>query len=352
MRKQRTDLRRIAMVVAATSALMWVLLYAPTPYVVYEPGIAVPVKPMLAIEAGDELGDGDFLLTAVKLTEPNLLNAISAMLNSNKEVHPKRDVLRGYTKEQYAERQQVIMQGSQNNAIEAAYRFAGVSYESKPNGMVVSEVLTDAAAGEVSFQAGDLLLGIHGEKPSRSTNELLQSLIGISGAAESVAFDIVRNGKQLQAVVSADRFVSVKTNVKLLDALGIRSITELHVLEPANRDNRITITADEIGGPSAGLVFALQALDLLTKGDLSGGSRIAATGTLAVDGKVGAIGGIKQKIVIASEEGAQLFLVPSDNFEEAEAKVKSLGSSTKVVSVSSLQEAVEQIGIFQSEAGK
>ncbi|MEV5024832.1 YlbL family protein [Paenibacillus sp. LPE1-1-1.1] len=347
MQKQRSDLRRIAIVAAATAVFMWVLLYAPTPYVVYEPGIAVPVKPMLTVEAGDELGEGDFLLTAVKLTEPNLLHAISAMMNSNKEVHPKRTVLRGYTQEQYAQRQRVIMQGSQNNAIEAAYRSTGLPYESKALGIVIADVPAQASAGSAAFQTGDLLLGIHGEKPSKSIQELLESLQRMSGN-KTFSFDTERNGQRMQVVLPADRLLSIKSNEQLMDALGIRSITEIYGLEPANRNNRITITAGDIGGPSAGLVFALQALDLLTEGDLSGGSRIAATGTITVDGKVGAIGGIKQKIVVASEAGAQLFLVPADNFEEAEAKAQALGASMKVVSVSTLEEALEQIEMFRA----
>ncbi|WP_169083114.1 PDZ domain-containing protein [Paenibacillus sp. PL91] len=347
MQKQKSDLRRMAMIVGSTAVLMWVLLYAPTPYVVYEPGIAVPVKSMVSIEEGDLLGEGDFLLTAVKLTEPNFLRAFSSMLNSSMEVHRKRDVLRGYSKEQYAERLNVIMQGSQNNAIEAAYRFAGLPYESKLDGLVVSDVVVKDQTDSGSFQAGDRLLSMAGGQLINSTDEMFDILQGLS-KDKPIQIYIDRSGEKLSVNFPANTFHSGMSNDQLLEALGIRSLTELRSLVPADRDNHLTITAGDIGGPSAGLVFALQSLDLLTKGDLSGGHRIAATGTITLDGKVGAIGGIKQKIVIASEEGAQLFLAPADNFEDASAKAKALGTSMKVVSVSTLQEAVDQIQALQA----
>jgi PDZ domain-containing protein len=135
----------------------------------------------------------------------------------------------------------------------------------------------------------------------------------------------------------------------MLKALGIISVTELRSLEPADSRYRLTIAAGDIGGPSAGLVFALQALDLMTEGDLSGGHRIAATGTITVDGKVGAIGGIKQKIAIASEEGAQLFLAPSDNYEEARSQAKSIGSAMQVEKVDTLQQALDRIKQFNAQ---
>lgn len=324
---------------------MWVLLYAPTPYVVYEPGIAVPVKPMVSIENGDALGSGDFLLTAVKLTEPNFLRTIQSMWNSNMDVHLKRDVLQGYTQEEYAQRLSVIMQGSQNDAIEAAYHYAGLPYSNRVNGFVVSEVDKSDQSVSSSLQAGDKLIGIHGEKAPNSLSDMLESLQRYN-KEKNILFDVVRNGQNIQVAYSSDRLNAVKTNEQFLESLGIKTLVEQRSLEPADRNNRINITAGDIGGPSAGLVFALQSLDLLTNGDLSGGHRIAATGTITVDGEVGAIGGIKQKVVIASEEGAELFLVPAANFKDAEAKAKALDASMKVVSVGTLKEAIDQTKDF------
>lgn len=348
MQKQRSDLWRMVLAAVSTAALLWVLLYAPTPYVVYEPGLAVSVKPMMTIQEGDNLGDGGFLLTAVKLSEPSFLRAIQSMWNSSMEVHLKRDVLKGYSKEQYAERLHIIMQGSQNNAIEAAYRFTGLPYESVAKGIIITDVRMKRQANKKTFKAGDKLLRINGGKPLSSVAEAFGTLRGIHKSKKAV-FDIERGGERLSVTFSASIIDYSMTNEQVLEAIGITTLTELRSLEPADSRNRLTIAAGDIAGPSAGLVFALQALDLLTAGDLPGGRRIAATGTITVEGKVGAIGGIEQKIVIASEEDAQLFLVPADNFREAHAKAKALGTSMKVVSVDTLQDAVDQIKAFHAK---
>ncbi|CAM4280041.1 PDZ domain-containing protein [Paenibacillus endophyticus] len=349
MQKKRSDWRRITMIAAATAAFMWVMLYAPTPYVVYEPGIAVSVKPMISIEAGDKPGNGDFLLTAVKLTEPNFLRTFSSMWDANKDVHLRRDVFRGYTQEQFAVRQQVIMQGSQNNAIEAAYHYADLPYSTKADGLLVADILIGGDPARSGFKSGDLLHGLRGGEQAETAEQLLASIQSLNQTGV-VSFDVDRDGQRTQISFPRESFSEKMTNEQLLDVLGIKSLTELRSLEPDDPENRITIAAGEIGGPSAGLVFALQALELLTEGDLSGGSRIAATGTITVDGRVGAIGGIKQKIVIASEKGAKLFLVPAGNFKEAEAKAKALGTAMKIASVSTLQEAVQQVTLLQKAA--
>ncbi|CAM3945539.1 hypothetical protein L1N85_00785 [Paenibacillus alkaliterrae] len=348
---KRSDLRRIVFIAVSAAVSMWVLLYAPTPYVIYEPGLAVPVKPMIAAQKGDSPGEGAFLLTAIKLTEPNFLQTISSMWSPRKDVHLKRDVLRGYTRQQYAERLNVIMQGSQNNAIEAAYRYIGIPYESKSQAIIVSDIQAQRLNAVLPFEAGDKLIGIKGGERFGSIPEAFDILKRLDAKQES-AFEVERRGEMVSVPFFAGAFHSSLSAEQMLQALGVTGLTELRGLEPADSRNRLTIEAGDIGGPSAGLVFALQALDLLTAGDLTGGHRIAATGTITVDGKVGAIGGIEQKIVIASEEGAQLFLAPARNFEEAQAKAKSLGTSMKVVSVATLQDAMDHVEAFNAASPK
>ena len=164
-------------------------------------------------------------------------------------------------------------------------------------------------------------------------------------------FEIERGGSTQFVEVPGKALTVVQSDEQLLESLGIRSLTELRKIVPADRGKRLTIAAGEIGGPSAGLVFALQSVDLLTEGDLSGGRRIAATGTITADGKVGPIGGIKQKIVVASKEGAELFLVPAGNYKEAKVRADSLGTTMQVVSVGTLQEAMDQINAFHAAFG-
>jgi len=102
----------------------------------------------------------------------------------------------------------------------------------------------------------------------------------------------------------------------------------------------VQISSGDIGGPSAGLMWALGLYDLLTPGDLTGGRTIAGTGEINVDGAVGPIGGIEDKIVAAERAGAEVFLVPAENM--AELKGVDTGDM-KLVSVSTFQEALDAL---------
>nr|WP_281378680.1 S16 family serine protease [Paenibacillus phyllosphaerae] len=112
---------------------------------------------------------------------------------------------------------------------------------------------------------------------------------------------------------------------------------------PQLAKDQVTIEAGDIGGPSAGLMFALQTLDLLTAGDLTAGLQVAGTGTIDADGTVGPIGGIDHKVVAADRAGAQVFLVPEKNAEAAREKASAIGTDMLIVSVTSLPEAVEAL---------
>jgi PDZ domain-containing protein len=103
----------------------------------------------------------------------------------------------------------------------------------------------------------------------------------------------------------------------------------------------VTVRTGEISGPSAGLAFTLTLLDELSPGDLTGGKKVAATGTINIDGSVGDIGGLHQKTVAVRQAGASYFLVPKDQENEAIDAAK--GSSLKVIGVSSVDEALQAL---------
>ncbi len=99
----------------------------------------------------------------------------------------------------------------------------------------------------------------------------------------------------------------------------------------------ITIDTGDVGGPSAGLAFALAIIDDLTPGDLTGGADVAVTGTIAGDGTVGEVGGTGQKAAAARGAGASLFLVPTADYQDA---LDHAGDDLEVVAVDSLDEAL------------
>jgi PDZ domain-containing protein len=100
----------------------------------------------------------------------------------------------------------------------------------------------------------------------------------------------------------------------------------------------VEIDSRNIGGPSAGMMYALTVIDLLTEGDLTKGHRVAGTGTIRFDESIGPIGGVRQKVYAARGIGAEYVLVPTDNYERA---LTAADDAIEVVSVATLQDALD-----------
>jgi PDZ domain-containing protein len=102
----------------------------------------------------------------------------------------------------------------------------------------------------------------------------------------------------------------------------------------------VSIDSGSVGGPSAGLAFTLAVLDVLTPGELTGGRRIAVTGTMSLDGTVGPVGGAVQKAVAVRKAGYVAFLVPPDEYKDVQATV---GHDLRVIPVGTLQDALDAL---------
>ncbi|MFD0959434.1 S16 family serine protease [Paenibacillus chungangensis] len=356
MKGRSSVLRRTLISAACAAVIMWGLLYAPTPYVVYEPGIAIPVASLM--ERGGisaEVGGGEegLLLTAVKLSAPNMWEVAKAVIHRDKEVAWKRDVFSGGSQRQFAERLTVIMQGSQNDALEAAYRNLGVGYRKEPQSLVVSDVQRIAGQPASGFRAGDVIIGVHDGEGISGADEAVTVLRQHQGK-ESLTLDVrgTDGKKRVVRIPLPESGTSSLTLEQLPIILGVTGFIELRAIVAEEASQQLAITANGIGGPSAGLVFALQGINLLTEEKLADDIRIAATGTIAPDGKVGAIGGVRQKVVSTSLQGAELFLVPKDNEREARRKSKAIGSEMKIVGISTLEEALAAIADYRRTAAR
>jgi PDZ domain-containing protein len=101
----------------------------------------------------------------------------------------------------------------------------------------------------------------------------------------------------------------------------------------------VNVDVGDIGGPSAGLALTLGLLDALSNGQLTGGHRVAATGTIDLEGNVGDVGGVAQKTVAVRHAGAQYFFVPPQEYKTAESEAGSM----KVYAVSTLQQALNDL---------
>ncbi len=209
----------------------------------------------------------------------------------------------------YAERRRQNlrqMDRSEQVAAAVALRQLGYKVDAKPEGALVVFVAPDApAAGKL--EPTEVIVGVDGS-PVR-TPEGLRRLIGKHKPGESVRLEVRAGG--------ATRMVEVGT-IKSPDEPG-RPIVGIQVEQYANIKLPLSVDIDlgGVGGPSAGLAFALDVVDEL-RGNVDRGLRVAATGEIELDGTVAPIGGVKQKVIGARRSHADVFLVPAgDNAVEA-----------------------------------
>jgi PDZ domain-containing protein len=217
---------------------------------------------------------------------------------------------------------------SQDAAKIAALRLLGEKVTTSR--LVVEQVLPNLPAAGV-LNTKDEIETVDGK--AVDTAEELREVIRRHRPGEQVTVGYVRAGKKLQATIKtapADKDPSQAI-------IGVSAGERCPCKTPY--DVEIAL-GEEVGGPSAGLMFTLAIVDTLTPGEMTGSVHIAGTGTIDVDGQVGPIGGIRQKLVGARRTGAGHFLVPAGNWDEAR---KAIPAGLDLHRVETLQEAVQQI---------
>lgn len=301
-RRALTTVLALALAVGLALAALFVRV----PYVVLSPGPAfdtlgqVAGQDVLKVTGGKTYPtDGALDATTVSVTDGvSLLEAMAAWLSRGDAVIP-REVVYPPTQTQQQTQQQNTrdMRDSQRNAVVAALDYLGRT----------QVVVLDVTAGGPSvgrLVRGDVLTTVDGTRVAGAAG--LRALVGKHAPGESAAIGYRRQGKAGSAVVRTTKAAD-----------SGRPVLGIQVEARPDPSVKVEISLGEVGGPSAGLVFALGLVDKLEPGSLTGGKRIAGTGEITADGQVGAIGGIAQKMRGARKAGATVFLVPSDNCVEA-----------------------------------
>jgi len=235
----------------------------------------------------------------------------------------------GITDQQRIEADQRAMQLSQQIASAVALRALGYQVRIKLDGVPVAEVSSGTnAVGKV--QVGDVILAVDGKRVH--TTEQLRSAVGKHRVGSALHLSIRRNGKPLAVDVRATR--DKDTGRPIIGILADPS-PALAIHLPL----KIGFNLRNVGGPSAGLAFALQILEERGR-NIDRGYRVAATGVIGPDGSVGPIGGVKQKTIGARKAHVDVFLVPAgDNYREA----RKYADGLRLIPVKSFQQALRAL---------
>ena len=303
------------------------------PYYAFSGG---PVGDALAAVAVEDaeiyLPEGAMIMLTVSGQEVNFFEALAAGFDSDIDLVPAAAVRPpDQTDEEFVLRNRSLMDTSTQTAITLALQRLGYEITPVSDGIRVAEVV-DGTPAAAALQVDDVILRVDGQPVILV--EDLAPIVTSRDIGENIALDV----RRADAEVAIEVELVPRSDDPERAMIGISAET----LNPRFEfPFPITIEAGQIGGPSAGMMYTLAVMDLLSPDDLTGGYVIAGTGTIDLAGNVGAIGGIRQKVVAAEAAGAEFMLVPAANFEEASTARR---ADMQLVSVATLDEALEFLG--------
>jgi PDZ domain-containing protein len=310
--------------VLALIGLVFALNFYRLPVVALSPGPMEDVLARLKVE-GSRVYDseGKLYLTSVGVDDNvRFYEALLDMANRDVELVPRDQLYPDEQDSSEIDRENAaLMDRSKETATVVALREVG--YDIEPSGVEVTQVVSGAPA-DGKLRRGDRIAEVDGR--AVGSTEEVRKAITRHEVGERVRFRVDRDKTEKTVAVKAEE-VDGQPRVGIL----LRDLfPELPV--------KVTIeTENNIGGPSAGLMFTLSIIDKLTAEDLTAGRRIAGTGAIDLDGRVGAVGGVAEKLIAVDRQGVDTFLIPAENCDSVRGRVP---DGLRLVKVSTIKEAL------------
>ena len=331
------------LLLAFTLITTLVLSVLPAPYVVDQPGPTYDTLGQVTTESGDvaliTIGDsveypqaGEMRLTTVtRVGNPEALptwwEVLAAWINREKSVRPVDSAFPpGFSVEENREAARIDMENSQQEAIAAALSYLDVSFTS----FVEVEAVIEEGPSEGVIEPGDVIVEAGGNPVSDVTQ--LRAFIADNGVQDPLDI-LVERDQSPQTVQVIPRMTEGETPVPAIGVL---------VSGRYDFPIQVEILLENVGGPSAGLAFAIGVIEKLTPEEIVPPGVVAATGTISASGQVGGVGGVRHKAFGAEDAGARLFLIPAINCDQV-AGVSF--SEMAIVPVETLSDAVDVLAL-------
>jgi Lon-like protease len=309
-----------------TALVLWLI---PSNDYLLLPDAARPVAPLVSVQGGkDPQGPGAIYYDAVVLRRAKLFERLFPWIHDGATLVPADRINPPGVSDSQRRREDLReMARSQDIAGAVALRYLGYKVTLKPIGVLISDVVPNGPAAKAGLQPTDVITGVDGKEAA--TTAQLRSLIGRHKPGDEVELT-VRTGQGLRKVRSGT-----------ISGPGGRPLIGVTVQQATQVKLPFTVRIDagSIGGPSAGLAFALDVLEELGR-NVDRGYKVAATGELAADGTVAPIGAVKQKAIGARRAKVDVFLVPAgDNAKEA----RKYAGPVRVIAVESFRQALRAL---------
>ena len=319
------------LIVAAAAFAVWVF---PTDSYIFLPNEAHPVAPLVEVKGGKDPKDGGIYFVDVLVRKATLLERVWPGSRDGATVVPADQVKPPGVSDSERRREELQeMKMSQQVAAAVALRSLGYKVVATPIGARIEFADPEAPAGG-KLNPGDVVTAVDGKTIHGPT--ALRAAIAAAGTSRDLRLTVKRGSKTLEATMRPERgpdgrpvigvIVSQAASIKLPFA--------------------VKIDTGNVGGPSAGLAFALDVLEEMGK-DVDHGNKVAVTGAIELDGRVGEIGGVKQKTIGVERAGIKVFLVPAgDNAREA----RKYARNVRIIPVRTFQQALRELATLQPAA--
>jgi PDZ domain-containing protein len=307
--------------------------FAQVPYVALGPGPTyntlgqVNGADVVSIQGQDTFPTkGQLTMTTVSLSDDlSLFGALGLWVSGRYALAPREEFYKpGESKDEVRDQNVKAFQDSQTSAEVAALHYLGY-----PSKVVVAEI-TKGSAADNTISPNDRLLVVNGKTITTAAD--VRAALENTKPGDQIDIKFQHDGQE-----KTSRIALGKADDRATGFLGLSPV------DRADVPFEIKIGLPDVGGPSAGLLFALSIVDKLTPGELNGGQSIAGTGEINDAGQVGPIGGIPFKMVAAREGGATTFLVPADNCVEAKQQAPDGLRLVKVENLAGAVKAIESI---------
>lgn len=331
----------VMLLLGAAVAFTWNIQ---VPYFALSPGPVNDASDFIMVPEEVAIGEegGDLFFLTVSLKEINAVEYLGALIDEQVDLSPRENIRpAGVTSEELREQNINAMNSSKTNAIYVALTRLGYEVTFEGSGALISSIVEDSAAVGL-LEEGDLITAVNGEIIEFSADA--SELIGGKAPGETVEITVLRpqdDGSDEEVTVEVTlkpfRFVDDDGNVSEEPDRGMVGVLLLDGPADIVFPVEVDIDSQNIGGPSAGLMFTLEIINQLTENDLTRGRRIAGTGTINADGIVGPIGGVRQKVYAAIEIGAEYVLVPAGDYDDA---LEAAGTDIEVVRIETIDDAL------------
>jgi len=344
--------KKISIYVVLLVVICFLMLYRLDAYIM-KPGSAYDVSKFVTVENNHTENKGSMSLMTVAMQQATPFSYLWAktqkyqkLMDINQVRNPLED------EEEYNVRQLKLMSDSQFNAKYIAFQKAGLQTTIHFDGVFVLNVL-DGGASDGLLKAGDEIIEVDGHKISNQ--QMLVDLLKPKELGDKATVKFIRNKNEQEVTITLKEIPRAEEKRA---GLGI-SYAESKSIET---NPKVTMKTEDIGGPSAGLMFTLEILDQLLKEDLTKGYAVAGTGEMLVDGSVGRIGGIDYKVIAADRDGMEIFFAPDDeispelkakhpelesNYATAVKTAKEIGTKMKIVPVKTVYDAINYLKQLQ-----